>query len=178
MRKTIHKLFWIWDFDKEEEWLNQMAAKGLALIAVGYCRYDFEDCTPGEYKVRLEFLENSKSRYENDNYIAFLEDTGAEHLGNCNRWAYFRKKTEGDFRLFSDSASLIKHLTRVIGLLALLSLLNLFIGCYNVFVSFYLHSIFNLCGMINLLIALFCLPGMARLLMKRRSLKREQQIYE
>ncbi len=49
MRKTIHKLFFIWDFDKEEKWLNQMAAKGLALVSVGFCKYEFEDCIPGEY---------------------------------------------------------------------------------------------------------------------------------
>lgn len=26
MRRTVHKWFWVWDFDKEEKWLNIMAA--------------------------------------------------------------------------------------------------------------------------------------------------------
>ena len=52
MRKIIHKLFWVRQFDKEENWLNEMAAKGLALVGVGFCRYEFEECTPGEYNVR------------------------------------------------------------------------------------------------------------------------------
>ncbi len=26
MRKTIRKWFWAWDTDKEEKWLNEMAA--------------------------------------------------------------------------------------------------------------------------------------------------------
>ncbi len=38
MRKVIHKGFFVWNFDKEERWLNEMAAKGLALISVGFCR--------------------------------------------------------------------------------------------------------------------------------------------
>ena len=34
MRKTIRKWFWTWDFEKEEKWLNEMAAQGLALVGV------------------------------------------------------------------------------------------------------------------------------------------------
>ncbi len=30
-------MFLVWDFDKEEKWLNEMAAKGLALTSVGFC---------------------------------------------------------------------------------------------------------------------------------------------
>ena len=32
MRKVIRKWFWAWNFEKEEEWLNEMSAKGLALV--------------------------------------------------------------------------------------------------------------------------------------------------
>ena len=42
MRKTIRKWFWAWDFEKEEKWLNEMAAKGLALVGVGFCKYEFD----------------------------------------------------------------------------------------------------------------------------------------
>ena len=30
-RKTIHRVFWEWDFEKEERWLNEMAMNGWAL---------------------------------------------------------------------------------------------------------------------------------------------------
>ena len=36
MTKTIYKLFGVWDYDKEEEWLNKMAAMGLAMTGVGF----------------------------------------------------------------------------------------------------------------------------------------------
>ena len=26
--RTMRKWFWVWDFEKEEEWLNEMALKG------------------------------------------------------------------------------------------------------------------------------------------------------
>ena len=179
MKKVIHKWFWIWDFDKEEKWLNEMAAKGLVLTSVGFCRYEFEDCVPGEYKICLEFLENNFSNAENEKYIEFLEETGAEHIGTFFRWAYFRKRTtEENFRLFSDNTSRIKHLTRIISFIAFLLGLNLYMGCYNLFLYFYWHNPVNLFGIINLLIFAFGMIGLVRLLQKRRALKSEHQIFE
>lgn len=182
MRKVIHKWFWVWDFDKEERWLNEMAAKGLALVAVGWCRYEFEDCTPGEYKIRLDFLENKCSRVENEKYVAFLEETGAQQVGTMSRWVYFRKKVSGeDFQLFSDNASRIRYLTRIISFIALLGGLNLYIGGYNIFMLFQTlqhHVYINLVGVINLLIAAACAFGMFRIARKRKRLKTEQQIFE
>ena len=64
MRRVIKKLFWIWDFDKEEQWLNAMSAKGLCLISVGFGKYEFEDCVPGEYKICLQLLEKSPKHPE------------------------------------------------------------------------------------------------------------------
>ena len=57
MRQTIRKWFWVWEFEKEEKWLNDMAVKGLSLVSVGFCRYEFEDSMPGEYRVRLLLLD-------------------------------------------------------------------------------------------------------------------------
>ena len=51
MRTTIRKWFWAWEFDKEEQWLADMAARGKALLSVRYATYEFEDCEPGEYAV-------------------------------------------------------------------------------------------------------------------------------
>ena len=101
MRKVIHKGFFVWNFDKEERWLNEMAAKGLALISVGFCRYEFEDCMPGEYKICLQFLEDNFKSIENTKYIEFLEETGAEHIGICIVGHIFaRKPAERIFSYF------------------------------------------------------------------------------
>lgn len=45
--KTVRKVFAVWDFDKEEEWLNSMAQEGWALKKVGFCKYVFERTEPG-----------------------------------------------------------------------------------------------------------------------------------
>lgn len=182
MRKVIHKWFWVWDFDKEEKWLNEMAAKGLALVAVGWCRYEFEDSIPGEYQICLDFLDSRCSGVENEKYITFLEETGAEQVGTMSRWVYFRKKASGEtFQLFSDYASRIRYLTQIIRFVAMIGGLNLYFGCYNMFMLFQMrqyHIYINLFGIINFLIAAACAFGILRIARRRKELKTEQQIYE
>ena len=118
MRYTIHKWFWAWDFEKEENWLNEMSSKGLQLVAVGFCKYVFEEAIKGEYAYKLEFLENLSSNPESISYIRFLEETGVEYIGSIMRWAYFRKKVaEGAFEIYSDIDSIIKHYRRIRALL-------------------------------------------------------------
>ncbi len=72
MKKIIHKCFFIWNFDKEEKWLNEMAAKGFILNSVGFCRYEFDECIPGEYKICMELLENKFKDIENIN--TYIDD--------------------------------------------------------------------------------------------------------
>ena len=179
MRTTIKKWFWVWDFDKEEQWLNDMAAKGLALIGTGFCRYDFEDCAPGEYQVRLELLENHLNHAESQKYIQFIESTGAEQVGNYFRWVYFRKKTaDGPFDLFSDRASRIAHLKRILALMLPIGILNLFIGLQNVGLFFWQHFDGNLIGLVNLALGILCCLGALPVYKKVKALKKEQQIFE
>ena len=179
MRKTIRKWFWVWDFDKEERWLNEMAAKGLALVSTGWCRYEFEDCLPGEYSIRLELLKKKPSHPESVKYMEFLEETGAEHVGTFASWVYLRKKTDdGEFQLFSDNDSRDRHLTRIIRLVGVVSGVNLYIGFYNLFLLCFWGSGANLLGLINLALAVLGLYGIAKLSRKRKMLKEEQIVFE
>lgn len=179
MRQMIHKLFWIWEFDKEEKWLNEMASKGLCLVSVGFCKYEFEDCEPGEYQICLQLLDKMPRHPESQKYIEFLESTGAEHVGSFTRWIYFRKKaTDGEFELFSDNASRIKYLFGVISLIALLTIANLIVGINNVFLATNLSSPINYLGIINIIISILGVFGSIRLLKKRRRIKQESQLFQ
>lgn len=179
MRKTVRKWFWVWDFDKEEQWLNEMAAKGLALVGTGFCRYEFEECVPGEYQVRLELLENHLNHAESQQYIRFLEETGAEQVGNYFRWVYFRKKTaEGHFDLYSDNASRIKHLKRIIALVLPISAANLCIGLTNVGNAVATGIWIAKMGYLNLAIGVLGCVGAWKLWKKQKKLEQEAQIFE
>ena len=121
-RKTIWKWFFVWDFEKEEQWLNEMAAQGWVLVGVGFCRYEFERCEPEKYIIRMQMYKGDKE------YIQFIEDTGAEYIGKMVSWIYFRRDASlGAFDLFSDIDSKIEHLKKI-GYM----LLNLFPKSSNV----------------------------------------------
>jgi hypothetical protein len=64
------------DFTKEEQWLNEMAAKGLQLISVSAPQYVFEEGMPGEYIYRLELLEKAPGSAEGRTYLSFVEEPG------------------------------------------------------------------------------------------------------
>lgn len=179
MRQTIHKCFFVWDFDKEEQWLNEMAAKGLALVSVGFCKYEFEDCVPGEYRVCLQLLDKLPRHPEMQKYIEFMEETGAEHVGSFTRWIYFRKKAaEGSFEVFSDNASRVKYLTSIASFVSLIIGLNLYIGLYNMLLVFFFDSTFNYIGLLNLAIGIWGTFGTIKLWKKRNRMKIESQLFE
>lgn len=180
MRKTIRKWFWAWDFDKEERWLNEMAAKGLVLNGIGYCKYTFDECAPGEYNVRVELLDNVPTHAESQQYIKFIEDTGAEYLGSIMRWVYFRKRTDtGEFNLYSDNASRIRHLNRVITLITPLGFVNICTGFANFSIYFGSGTRFNIyTGALCFGVGLLMLYGALRVYLKKRGLQKLQNLFE
>ena len=181
MRKTICKCFFAWNFDKEEKWLNEMAAMGLALVAVSGICYTFERSEPGEYGIRIELLNNLPSFPESEEYIRFLESTGAEHIGSTFRWVYFRKKkVNGEFDLFSDYNCRMRHLNRVLWLLV--PILFIFAsGAANFTVRFFDNFRDPAVAAITLVEILFLILdiyGIIRLLILKHRLKKEHRLYE
>ena len=180
MKKRIHKIFWIWESDKEEEWLNTMSAEGWLLCDVGLCRYTFAEGTPGEYQYRLELLDNWPSHPKSIEYLHFLEETGAEHIGSVLRWVYIRKMAGADgFDLFSDIRSRIHHLDRILFLAGIAGGLNFMnaVNCISRWQQTYVQG--------DMVMAALCcavfLPlgyGFLRLFLQRNRLKRESLLHE
>ena len=165
-RMTVRKWFWVWDFEKEEDWLNEMAMNGWVLDGVGWCTYHFVRCEPGEYSVRLEMHPYDES------YLAFMKETGAEYVGRMMMWIYFRKKTaEGSFDLFSDIDSRIGHLNKIGRMLAVIGFANLVIGVANSINAAHI-------GWVNLLCATLLMYALGRIHGKKEALERERRLHE
>lgn len=178
MKKTVYKWFWAWDFEQEEKWLNEMAAEGQSLSTVGFCRYEFEPCEPGEYQFRLELLEHMTSHSESQQYISFLEETGAKHVATFGRWIFLRKKTDGGtFDLFSDYQSRITHLNRILMMIGIVGGFNLFAGMNNL-AYYFGGQDRNAIGFVNLLLAGVILYGFAKTHAIKSRMKKEQQLFE
>lgn len=175
----MHKLFI--NFEKEEKWLNEMAAKGLNLISYTFATYLFEEGTPGEYTYRIELLKELPSNPESEAYIRFMEESGIKCICTFWRWVYFQKKaSDGEFNLFSDYDSKIKHYSRILTLISIVSVSNLLIGIYNVFLTIFISDVtsINLIGLINIGIFILCAPFLISLIRKVNRYKKEKQIFE
>ena len=169
-RKTIRKWFWVWDFDKEEEWLENMARNGWVLDGVAFCTYHFIKTEPGEYSVRLQYLPIAE---ENTDYTNLLEESGAVRVGRMVQWVYYRKKTaDGPFRLFSDLDSRITHLDKIAKLMLIVAVANLLIGVVNS------HNPSISLGWINLLVASLVTYGVGRIHGKKEALEKERLFRE
>lgn len=180
MRHIIWKFWKAWDFDKEEKWLNEMAAQGLALAGVSFCRYEFEECTPGAYTYRLELLKENIRHPQSQQYIRFVEDMGARHVSTYSRWVYFAMPAaDGPFELHSDNESKIKHLNRILGLLIPATVLCAATGVQNLLMLFSGDGVWgNGIGFVNLAIAVWAGNGIRKVRKKKKLLEKEQQIFE
>ena len=162
-RKTVHKWWWVWDFEKEERWLNQMAAQGWALESVSWCTYRFVECQPGEYIFRLEM------RGHDSAYLDFLSEIGVEYVGRLVQWIYLKKPAaDGPFDLFSDIDSRIAHLRRIDRSLLLIGLANLLIGLAG----------WQQLGWVNLLCANLLMYAYGRIRGRREHLEEERLLHE
>ncbi len=180
MKKVIHKWFWAWEFEKEEQWLNKMSNMGLQLTDVSICRYVFEEGRPGEYQYKLQMLDNLPDNIESQQYIKFCEETGVEHIASLLRWVYFRKKTDGKkFELFSDIDSRIKHIRGILVLLSVLTGTEMLILLSNL--NNFLHYKelgFGIIVGLLFVVTMILDYGAVRVWISYRRLQKERNIHE
>ena len=122
----------IWNYEKEEQWLNEMSAKGLAFTDYSWCRYVFTDAPAGQYIYRIELLENMPTHPESQSYLRFLEESGVEFVSSYMRWVYLRKPaSDGAFDLYTDLDSKIKHYQRINLMWTILMITEFIAGACN-----------------------------------------------
>lgn len=184
MKKTVRKLFWVWDFEKEEAWINEMAAEGWHLVRVGFLKYVFEKFEPGMYGYRMELLEESPTSQWGKEYIKICEDAGIEKVGTYYRWVYWRRKSEhGEFDLYSDLDSRIAHLQRIINLINVAIAVVFFAGVLN-FYDYLISSgeerdlIELLLGGGLLIFGYFAVKGMKRVRSNLDTMKEHRNFHE
>lgn len=178
MKHIEYKIFTEFKYEEEEKWINEKAAKGENLTGIGFCRYVFEDGKPGEYIYRLEMLEHFPSHYKSKEYLDFLEETGVEFVGSILNWVYLRKKaSEGQFEIYSDLNSKIKHHSRIVKLINSLILLQLIVTLPNIVLSFTGNPINNI-YILNLGIAALLFIGNKSLKQKIEKLEKEKTYRE
>ncbi|MCK9343316.1 MAG: DUF2812 domain-containing protein [Massilibacteroides sp.] len=184
MKHTVWR--WISDYEKEEKWLNEMAAKGLSLYSFFYGKYTFEETEPGKYIYQIELLENLPKAPESVVYLRFLEDTGVVCVASVLRWVYLRKEAaSGPFELYTDIDSKIKRLSTVKNLWFTLVWIEFIIAAVNLATVIYawitIHQMLwtNIgCAVFLVIMGLLLLWLGLKPARKIKSLRREQLICE
>ncbi len=108
-----------WDYDKEEEHLDEMSEKGWQLKKGG-CFFSVYTRQPGVvYRNRIDYNPDAvNSPEEKRRYLELFEEQGWEYVGNTyNGWIYFKKKyvpgtPEEDYEIYTDAESLQSLLDR------------------------------------------------------------------
>jgi hypothetical protein len=187
MKHIVRKAYW--DFEKEEKWLNEMSAKGMALTDYSWCRYVFTETPNNEYTYRIELLEHLPSHAESIAYIRFLEESGVECVATYWRWMFLRKKSsEGSFDIYSDIESKIKQYKRIylfwntfMWIEFILGFINIIIGTINLNIENKLgnFSVGNIIeGFLLTLLGLFFFKLGSPIRKKIRRLQQEKAIRE
>lgn len=161
MRTSFYKVFWIWQNQKEEAWINEMAEHGFGLISCGRIRFDFEDIEPGKYKYKVMFLQGTAGSEKVRDFLRFMEDMGVVNVGHVNFLGnsviYLRYENTGEeLDVYSDLDSKIEYERIMYNYLILVGILNLFASILNlgVFITSALSGI-PIFG--NLIIGSLCL---------------------
>jgi len=102
------------DFQKEEKWLEIMAAQGWHLKEYNNIYYTFEPTPPQQANIRIDFRDfNSQQDFQD--YRSLFEDSGWRHLaGTKNSGNQYFIRMDGDCSedIFSDSASRVGRYKR------------------------------------------------------------------
>ena len=103
MEKYEIKKVWNWftiaDIEREEKWLNEMAAAGWLLENWnGTFRYTFRRGERGAWLYKIDMVEDDAKGLEGEEYISFLNECGIEVACRHKRWLFLRKRAvDGPF---------------------------------------------------------------------------------
>ncbi|MCJ8012150.1 DUF2812 domain-containing protein [Paenibacillus sp. KQZ6P-2] len=100
----MKKMKFFTNFDREEQWLNEMARQGNVLIRRKPFGYEFAQVPPENANFRMDYR-TFKSRQDFEDYKALFEDSGWTHVAGTKSSGsqYFKQtRAEGSEDIFSD----------------------------------------------------------------------------
>lgn len=112
--KRVWRFFTVADYEKEEQYINEMAREGWHLTAVGFCRYIFRRGEPGAYIYKLDMVERTSSDEVKESYFNFLTECDIRIVGEFKEWLYLQKSAQtGPFDMKEDTYAKLRHLNKI-----------------------------------------------------------------
>jgi len=122
--KVEYRLFFAWNEEQEQAYLEQRAREGWLLESYLPLRYTFRRAEPGEYIYQFDYSSESASAYEERRQV--ITSFGWEHVLDYLGWRYYRAK-RGDVEaesLYTDADSLSYKYNHILRLFIILALVN------------------------------------------------------
>ncbi len=116
-KKNVIKLFFAWQDEKEQSWLEQMAADGWMLDDVVFIYYTFHKEKPQTVHYRLDYQELKENELQD--YLNLFTDAGWDYKGRMNNWFYFCSRGEKTKEIYTDVHSKVQKYKRIIRTLVL-----------------------------------------------------------
>jgi len=102
--KRCFRLFWLWQEDKEMEWLRQMSLKGWHLISACIFVYTFEKGEPKDIVYYGDF--KSIKKRDVDEYLDIFKEAGWKYICRQGNWFYFSSPADNKYKeVYSDNQS-------------------------------------------------------------------------
>ena len=188
MRRVIHKIFWVWQLEKEQAWINEMASHGYSLEHAGRLTFEFEETEADLYTYKTLFLKGWADSEENRKYMKFLEEMGIKvvcfinYPGAC--WVYTRA-LKADYPdgidLFSDIDSKINGMKAMSGYMIFVMAMTLFAALLNLWIAvgrgFFLLINF-ICSIVMFVLFTLATIATVRIFVNMGKLKKERTIHE
>lgn len=121
MKNSEVKRVWNWftiaDIEREEKWLNEMAAAGWLLEAWnGGCRYTFRRGERGAWLYKIDMVEGDARGLDGEEYVSFLGECGIEVACRHKKWLFLRKRiVDGPFDTADALYSRLRITNKVYG---------------------------------------------------------------
>jgi hypothetical protein len=120
-RKTVVRILWAWNDEKEELWLGEQEKAGWRLARILPWGYTFARSAPADMAYRVDF--GPGRRNDRSEYFGLFRDAGWEHVGERGLWQFFRKPVVGAEvpEIFTDTESRIAKYRRLLAFLGVLT---------------------------------------------------------
>lgn len=119
MKNSEVKRVWNWftiaDVEREEKWLNEMAAAGWLLEKWnGNFRYTFRRGERGAWLYKIDMIDEEERGLDGETYINFLNECGIEVAYRHKKWLFLRKRAiDGPFDTANDLYSRLRITNKV-----------------------------------------------------------------
>jgi hypothetical protein len=130
-----HRLIMAWNYEKGEQWMNELSSQGLHFKKGGLISSSFVRDESVRYTYRMDYQTGqSRENGKFQEYLDLYQDAGWEYVSSFGlTWHYFRREWQPgeEPQLYTDRESLIMLYKRLLGVISAMLFVNLFIMILN-----------------------------------------------